>query len=67
MKSWRTSIEALGFRRWRYEKLPHFHGIVFRAVDDCDAVSTPRLGMITCIAVMIIVSFMMFVIAFLTE
>jgi 25S rRNA (adenine2142-N1)-methyltransferase len=33
MKAWKRAIESLGFQRWRYEKLPHLHGLVFRAVE----------------------------------
>ena len=30
MRSWKTAIEALGFRRWRYVKLDHLHCMAFR-------------------------------------
>lgn len=30
MKSWRTAVESLGFRRWRYVKLKHLHCLAFR-------------------------------------
>jgi SAM-dependent methyltransferase len=33
MKRWRGAVEALGFRRWRYEKLKHAHAMAFRVVE----------------------------------
>ncbi|EGD74297.1 hypothetical protein PTSG_06306 [Salpingoeca rosetta] len=44
MREWRTSVESIGFRRWRYEKLKFFHGIAFRAVADEDAVEPTSLS-----------------------
>lgn len=32
MRSWKQTIEAIGFRRWRYEKLEHLHCMAFRKV-----------------------------------
>ncbi|KAK3103867.1 hypothetical protein FSP39_022514 [Pinctada imbricata] len=32
IKSWKTCIEAMGFCRWKYEKLEHIHCMVFRKV-----------------------------------
>ena len=29
MKTWKTAIESLGFKRWRYVKLEHLHCMVF--------------------------------------
>lgn len=32
MKSWKTAIESLGFKRWKYVKQEHLHCMVFRKV-----------------------------------
>ncbi|WAR26934.1 SAMTR-like protein, partial [Mya arenaria] len=32
VKSWKTAIESLGFKRWRYVKQEHLHCMVFRKV-----------------------------------
>merc|ERR1712039_461162 len=37
MKAWRQAIEALGFQRWRYEKLKHSHCLAFRATPVLDS------------------------------
>ena len=41
MKEWKVSVEALGFRRWRYEKMAHFHAMAFRAVPHEDRLPPP--------------------------
>ncbi|KAL8575514.1 hypothetical protein ACOMHN_013065 [Nucella lapillus] len=33
IRSWRTAIEAVGFRRWRYVKQEHLHCMAFRKLD----------------------------------
>lgn len=43
MKRWKTTIESLGFRRWRYSKLKHTHCMAFRAVG-LDAAPDPPDG-----------------------
>ena len=30
IKDWKTAIESIGFKRWRYVKLEHLHCLVFR-------------------------------------
>ena len=30
MKSWKETIEGIGYHRWRYEKNTHLHCMVFR-------------------------------------
>ncbi len=32
MKSWKTAIESMGFKRWRYVKQEHLHCMAFRKV-----------------------------------
>lgn len=41
MKSWKTAIESLGFRRCKYEKLANLHCMAFRAVPPEQAVEQP--------------------------
>ncbi|XP_005109809.2 S-adenosylmethionine sensor upstream of mTORC1 [Aplysia californica] len=38
MKSWKQAIEAVGFRRWRYEKQSHIHCMAFRKITEKVAV-----------------------------
>ncbi|ELT89514.1 hypothetical protein CAPTEDRAFT_172681 [Capitella teleta] len=34
MRAWKTAIESLGFRRWRYVKQEHLHCMAFRKTED---------------------------------
>ncbi|XP_074644910.1 S-adenosylmethionine sensor upstream of mTORC1-like [Tubulanus polymorphus] len=34
MKSWKTALESIGFRREKYVKLEHVHAMAFRKIDD---------------------------------
>jgi hypothetical protein len=42
MRSWRTAIESMGFRRWRYVKQEHLHCLAFRKTKD--ELSQPQFG-----------------------
>lgn len=42
MKSWKQAIEAIGFRRWRYEKQTHIHCMAFRKITDSLSPLTPE-------------------------
>lgn len=43
MKSWRTALESMGFKRWRYVKLQHLHCMAYRKVErTCAGELPPR-------------------------